>query len=181
MRESIRNQSLKRNLIACVIFASLFHPLGLQSLHAENLAHRNAKPSVKTSTIDLSKSNQDTLTGRLVSPRGIAVAGVTLTLIHESKPLVNTTTDRDGRFVLPAASPGLYTLTDGNWIQPIRIWSLGTAPPVAKTEMLVVIPEPIVAGQVSPLRYWMANPNVMLATAAIAIAVPILIYRPATE
>ena len=116
-----------------------------------------------------------------MTPRGTAVSGANIAIQRGSESVFDALTDSQGQFSLPAFDPGVYILTDGTWIQPIRIWAEGTAPPVAKTEMLVVAREPIVAGQVSPLRYWMANPNVMLATAAIAVAVPVLIYRPASD
>ena len=116
-----------------------------------------------------------------MTPRGTAVSGANVAIQRGSESVFDVLTDSQGQFSLPAFDPGVYILTDGTWIQPIRVWAEGTAPPVAKTEMLVVAREPIVAGQVSPLRYWMANPNVMLATAAIAIAVPVLIYRPASD
>ena len=90
-------------------------------------------------------------------------------------------TDPLGYFVIPSPSPGVYQLTNGTWVQSVRIWASGTAPPAAKDEILIVAAEPIVAGQVAPLRYWMANPNVMLATAAIAIVVPILLFNKSQD
>ena len=185
MRNFLRNRLVRHVAISCAIITLCFHPLKARDLFAEQFhpqrSSTTAKPIAKPTSIDLCAPTGTRIEGRLVTPRGTAVSGVHVAIQRGTKSIFSVLTDSQGYFSLPAFEPGVYTLTDGTWFQPIRIWAEGTAPPVAKTEMLVVAREPIVAGQVSPLRYWMANPNVMLATAAIAIAVPVLIYRPASD
>ncbi len=185
MGNFLRNRLLRNFAVACAIITLCFHPLEVRALFAEQFhpqrSSTTAKPTAKPTAIDLCAPTGTRIKGRLVTPRGTAVNGVHVAIQRESESIFNVLTDSQGYFSLPAFEPGIYTLTDGTWVQPIRIWAEGTAPPAAKTKMLVIAREPIVAGQVSPLRYWMANPNVMLATAAIAIAVPVLIYRPASD
>ncbi|MEC7501761.1 MAG: carboxypeptidase-like regulatory domain-containing protein [Planctomycetota bacterium] len=185
MQFFLRNRLLRHFAVACAIMTLCFHPLKARALFAEHFypqrPNTTSKPIAKPRVIDLCVPTGTRIEGRLVTPRGTAVSGANVAIQRGSESVFDVLTDSQGQFSLPAFDPGVYILTDGTWIQPIRIWAEGTAPPVAKTEMLVVAREPIVAGQVSPLRYWMANPNVMLATAAIAIAVPVLIYRPASD
>ena len=185
MRNLLRNRLLRHVAVACAIMTLCYHPLKIRALFAEGLhpqrPHTIAKPITKPTAIDLCVPTGTRIKGRLVTPRGTPVGNAHVVIQRGSEPVLTVITDSEGCFAILALEPGAYTLTDGTWVQPVRIWAEGTAPPVAKTEMLVVAQEPIVAGQVSPLRYWMANPNVMLATAAIAIAVPVLIYRPASE
>ena len=185
MRNFLRNRLLRHFAISCAIITVCFHPLKAHDLFAEQFhpqrSSTTAKPIAKPTSIDLCVPTGTSIKGRLVTPRGTPVGSANVVIERGSEPVVTVSTDSEGCFAILALEPGAYTLTDGTWFQPIRIWAEGTAPPVAKTEMLVVAREPIVAGQVSPLRYWMANPNVMLATAAIAIAVPVLIYRPASD
>ena len=185
MRNFLRNRLLRHFAVTCTIITLCFHPLKAPALFAEQLHPQRSstasRPIAKSTAIDLCAPTGTRIKGRLVTPRGTAVSGVHVAIQRGPESIFNVLTDSQGYFSLPAFEPGVYTLTDGTWVQPIRIWAEGTAPPVAKTEMLIVVREPIVAGQVSPLRYWMANPNVMLATAAIAIAVPVLIYRPASD
>ena len=52
-----------------------------------------------------------------------------------------------------------------------------TAPPAAKQSALLVANKEVAAGQVAPLKYWLANPSVMLGIAAIAIVVPIVVFN----
>ncbi len=89
MRESIRNQSLTRCWTACLIFVVVFHPFGLQSIYADNLDRQKSGVAVNPITIDLCEAKEGMLRGRLVSPRGLAVAGVKLTLNHEDEGLAN--------------------------------------------------------------------------------------------
>ena len=189
MRNFLCNRLVRHVAVTCAIITLCCHPLQARTLFAEQFHPQHAqtfskpitKPITKPTAIDLCVPTGTSIKGRLVTPRGTPVGSANVVIQRGSEPVVTVSTDPEGCFAILALEPGAYTLTDGTWVQPIRIWAEGTAPPVAKTEMLVVTQEPIVAGQVSPLRYWMANPNVMLATAAIAIAVPVLIYRPASE
>ena len=180
MREYLLHPSVRHFETACMIAVFLFHPFGMQLLRAEN-AHPHGSDSEASVTMDLYSENAGDIRGRLVTPRGDAVPGKTVQLFGGLECIARVNTEPNGYFVFSTPSPGVYHITDGTWIRSVRIWAPGTAPPIAKSEILIVANEPIVAGQVSPLRYWMANPNVMLATAAIAIGVPVLIYRRASD
>ena len=185
MRET-RFQRIVRQLgIACMLVAFLFQPLATQMLRAEDLIRQQGNATGNATqapvTIDLRLGSNATLRGRLITPRGSGVSAETLQLNRGSENVLTVKTDPLGYFIVPSPSPGVYQFTNGTWVQSVRIWTSGAAPPGAKDQILIVAKEPIIAGQVSPLRYWMANPNVMLATAAIAIAVPLLIYRPASD
>ena len=181
MRET-RFQRIVRQLgIACMLVAFLFQPLAMQMLRADDLIRRQGTAPQAPVTIDLRPGSDAALRGRLVTPRGSGVSAETLQLTRGYENVLTVKTDPLGYFILPSPSPGVYQLTNGTWVQSVRIWASGTAPPAAKDEILIVAAEPIVAGQVAPLRYWMANPNVMLATAAIAIVVPILLFNKSQD
>ena len=181
MRET-RFQRIVRQLgIACMLVAFLFQPLATQMLRADDLIRQQGNATQAPVTIDLRLGSNATLRGRLITPRGSGVSAEALQLNRGPENVLTVKTDPLGYFIIPSPSPGVYQFTNGTWVQSVRIWTSGTAPPAAKDQILIVAKEPIIAGQVSPLRYWMANPNVMLATAAIAIAVPLLIYRPASD
>ena len=180
MRQLMLHRSARHFGTVCLIVAILYHSIGVKSLSAET-SNLRGNASATPDVVDLRVDKDGTFCGRLVTPRGNAVSGANVELMRNSDRIAAVKTDPNGYFVLPTPLPGVYHVSDGTWIQSIRIWASGTAPPAAIDQILIVAKEPIIAGQVSPLRYWMANPNVMLATAAIAIAVPVLIYRPASD
>ena len=161
----------KRFAVISMMVAICIHAVAIQPLSANDiLPHRPA-------TLDTSAQSDGMIRGRLVDPRGNGVSQSMLRLHQGNQVFAKAETDASGRFVIPSPPPGGYQLTDGRWVQSLRIWAPGTAPPAAGQEILIVAPGPVIAGQVAPLRYWMSNPNVMLATAAIAIAIPIILFN----
>ena len=167
-----------RRIVATTLVVTLcIHTVAIHHLNAEELFLEQQDPSA----VDTSAQIDGTICGQCVDPRGKAIAGKTLQLRHADRVVATVQSDHVGHFTLPSPPSGVYLLTDGTSVQSLRVWAPGTAPPAATQNILFVASGPIVAGQVAPLRYWMANPNVMLATAAIAIAVPIIIFNASQD
>jgi len=128
-------------------------------------------------TIDLTLNRDGMLIGRIVDPRGQAIANTDVTLLDNNEIVSLVKSDLEGNFRVANIKPGTYRLASHNVTQICRIWAPGTAPPAAKQSALLVTNKPVTAGQVAPLKYWLANPTVMLGIAAIVIAVPIVAFN----
>ena len=167
------HSSLQRFGVASIVAALCIQTVVVPTLSANDLLPHHPAPN----TFDTAARHDGMIHGRLVDPRGNGISQAPLQLTQGHQVLATVATDATGQFTIPAPAPGVYQLTGGTWVHSLRIWATGTAPPAARNGIQIVAPEPIVAGQVAPLRYWMANPNVMLATAAIAIAIPIILFN----
>ena len=170
-----------RRIVATTLVVTLcIHTVAIHHLNAEELFLEQLEQQGPRA-VDTSAQPDGTICGQCVDPRGNAIAEKTLQLLHAGQVVATVQSDRAGHFTFTSPPSGVYLLTDGTSVQSLRIWAPGTAPPAASQNILFVASGPIVAGQVAPLRYWMANPNVMLATAAIAIAVPIIIFNASQD
>ena len=146
-------------------------------IFSNSLATATQPPGGLPQAIDITLNRNGLLTGRIVDPRGQAIAHTDVVLIANEEVLSLVTSDATGYFRVPNMRPGTYRLASNHAVQICRVWAPGTAPPAAKQSALLVANKEVTAGQVAPLKYWLANPSVMLGIAAIAIVVPIVVFN----
>lgn len=102
----------------------------------EAAARQQAK---KVSDIELDEYGR--LIGVLVDSNGKPEA-LKKVLIRQGKQTVAVTkTDREGRFLVRKLRGGIYQIASEDQVAIVRVWSNGTAPPKAKTAVLLVTGE----------------------------------------
>ncbi|NIP85640.1 MAG: hypothetical protein GTO03_08785 [Planctomycetales bacterium] len=127
--------------------------------------------------VDVVVGHNGTLTGRVADRRGRAMAGTRVTIVQGTTAVAQTRTDRAGNFHVVGLSTGVHQLVTLEGMQVCRLWPAETAPPSALSSVQMVADDHVVAGQYAPLKCRLADPWVMTALAAIAIAVPVVIHN----
>jgi len=123
------------------------------------------------------------LQGQVVDPQGVPAAGTRVVLAREGKPLATTQTDDQGRFGFSGLKGGLYQLATAQNGGMYRLWATGTAPPAARADALLVSGDSVVRGAMGQggMLSFLANPWVLGAIVAAAIAVPLALDRSHNE
>ncbi|MCY2992712.1 MAG: carboxypeptidase-like regulatory domain-containing protein [Planctomycetota bacterium] len=119
------------------------------------------------------------LQGQVVDPQGRPAAATRVVLAQEGKPTDATQTDVQGRFTFTGLKGGLYQLATAQGGGMYRLWTPGAAPPAAHTDALVVSGDAVVRGGMGNggIVSFLANPWVLGAIVAAAIAVPLALDR----
>lgn len=130
------------------------------------------------------------LHGQVLDEQGVAQPHARVTVVHSGEPVAATKTDEQGRFVMSGLSGGVHEIHTGSSGGVYRLWAPQTAPPSAKDAMLIVTGDNIVrsiGGGPAPISPapggggwlsglgWLANPWVLAAIVAAAIAIPLAI------
>ena len=113
------------------------------------------------------------LVGQIVTVEGTAQAKAPVSLQQNGKELVRTVTDANGLYAIKGLRGGVYHVVSRQTVETYRLWSPDTAPPAAKDAALMVEGNGVVRGQL--FGGILANPWVLTAVIATAIAVPIAI------
>lgn len=116
------------------------------------------------------------LNGQVLNEQAVAQAHAKLAVVHKGKPLTVTETDAAGRFVLTGLEPGIYELHLAEGGGAYRVWAPQTAPPAAEEGALLIQDSRVVRGNHGGGHFgWLANPWVLAAIVAAAIAIPLAI------
>ena len=137
-----------------------------------------ARSIAQRSFHDVSLSRGGKLHGAVASSNGVSLHGVPVRLYHAGKVAAETTSDSAGRFAFQQLRGGTYQLAVPGNSLPCRLWAAGTAPPVAKSQLLMTVPGQVVRGQFRPTRpYEWVETYPLLSTAIFAglIAVPVAV------
>lgn len=126
------------------------------------------------------------LVGQVVSESGIGIAGAKVTLTDGQRPR-QAKTDPMGWFQISSLRGGAYQFQADGQTQLLRLWSPGTAPPVASQGVLVTPPSDVFRGQrvLSPntnqffrvAKQRLADPLVVTGVALTAVAIPVAIHN----
>ncbi|HUT13346.1 MAG TPA: hypothetical protein VMY42_22855 [Thermoguttaceae bacterium] len=116
------------------------------------------------------------LYGQVVTVENIPVADTDVLLTSNSQKLAVYKTDKNGYFAFSSLQSGMYQLVTVNGHQAYRVWSGKIAPPSAQAGALVVVGGETVRGQ-GRMRNLLANPWVVGAIVATAVAVPVAIHN----
>jgi hypothetical protein len=149
----------------------------IAAIFSNNLATAAVPPATPATAIDVALDSDGLFSGRVVDPRGQGLPEAEVAVIDDQQVVATVTTDREGFFRVGGMAAGTYQLASKRAVRLCRLWFPGTAPPSAKPSALLVSPDGVAAGQVAPLRYWLANPNVMIAIATIAVVIPIVAFN----
>jgi len=128
---------------------------------------------------DIALQKDGLLVGQVVDPLGKPVAGAQVTLTAQGKRLATMKSTAEGYFAFKGLRGGVYQVITEEGHGVYRVWSPGTAPPAAKKVVLLVSGDDVVRGQEGnpPLKVLLANPLVIGAVVATAVAVPVAIHN----
>ena len=115
-----------------------------------------AKPVVRTvaanSVLDIGLTQGGTFTGRVVDQTGAALEGAEVVVKQGKTEVTRTITDKQGSFVAKNLKGGVYTIASGATEGTYRVWAEKTAPPSAQDQVLIVMGQNGVRGQVGAVR-----------------------------
>jgi hypothetical protein len=153
-----------------------------------------ATPAPTPAIVDVALSDGGMLRGQVVDLQGSGVPGVTVFVRTQGQNVATTTTAADGKFVVLGLKGGVYQVATGRGQGVYRLWSAGTAPPVALTGAVVYTQGSVVDSNsvvytqnggagAGGLKTLLANPIVIAGIVATAIAVPVALANshPASQ
>ncbi|MEN6405913.1 MAG: carboxypeptidase-like regulatory domain-containing protein [Thermoguttaceae bacterium] len=134
---------------------------------------------------DVALSDGGALNGKVVDTQGAGIGGVPVVVKSQDRSVAAATTAPDGTFSIQGLRGGVYQVVAVNGHGVYRLWSAGTAPPIALTSATVYAQDnPIndntvvytqadtTTGGWSP-KMLLTNPVFIAAVVATAIAVPV--------
>ncbi len=132
-----------------------------------------------TVATDIALQKGGLLVGQVVDPLGKPIAGAQVTLTAQGKRLAEMKSTPEGYFAFKGLRGGVYQVVTQEGHGVYRAWSPGTAPPAAKTAVVLVSGDDVVRGQedTPPWKVLLANPLVIGAVVATAVAVPVAIHN----
>jgi hypothetical protein len=134
------------------------------------------QPLAAAKPTDIAMQDGGVLVGQVVNPDGSPVAGVPVSFRQNDKDWVGPKTGPDGVFAVKGLRGGVYQVAAAEGRRTCRVWALGTAPPKAQQQVVLVQgignpcePERPILGFVR------AHPLLTTAVVATAVAVPVAI------
>ena len=125
------------------------------------------------------------LLGQIVDGQAVPQAATRLAVVSNGEAVALATTDAEGRFEVRGLTAGIYGIQTAQSGTVYRAWAPNTAPPAAVEQALVVNDSTVVRGQpmgppAAPGHWarhfaWLANPWVLAAIVAGAIAIPLAV------
>jgi hypothetical protein len=180
-------RSLQRIAAAIAVTVLVAQP---QLLLAEDLPGGEQTPkriAPRSIIFDVALQDGGVLNGQVVDQQGRTLAATDV-LLTDGRNHWRTKTDQHGRFQLAGLGGTTYHAKVGQYIQPIRAWVPGTAPPRSTPSVMLVHSKDVVLGQNcgSPVcgsyvrggaRHPLANPFILGGLVAAAVAIPIAIHN----
>lgn len=116
------------------------------------------------------------LVGQIVDGETVPQAGIRVAVVTDREVIAYADTDAEGRFEMRGLKAGVYALQTEHNGAPYRFWLPNTAPPSAATQAMFVNDGTVVRGQGWANHFaWLANPWVLAAIVAGAIAIPLAV------
>ena len=96
---------------------------------------------------DVALSQDGLLHGQIVDRSGAPRASVPVLLYSGDQVVGQSKTDQQGNFAIPLAKGGVYRLSDNQASTMLRVWTNPSAPPAAKSGVLLVSDQGLVRAQ----------------------------------
>jgi hypothetical protein len=138
------------------------------------------RPAIQPVIHDIRLDLQGTLRGRLIDLEGRPVIEETLELIREGQTITRTVSGPDGQFQFAQVAAGVYQIRFGTSMVVCRVWTDAAAPPVAKSQLIVLAAPPLVRGQ-QPISEIFRNPLFIGLLVAAAIAIPVAVHQSRSD
>jgi hypothetical protein len=95
---------------------------------------RTAQPQVT----DVSLRADGVLVGHVVNSQGEAVSAAKVTVYHGRNVVAQTTSDRNGGFLVRKLRGGVHQVVTGQNATTVRLWTTKAAPPASRTSLTIV-------------------------------------------
>ena len=112
---------------------------------AADVAPRSAASAPAVSDVALSGDGK--LLGQVVNPDGVPVADATVVLHRDATEVASAKTNEAGYFAVSNLRGGNYQLTSGETGGVYRVWTADSAPPAARSGVLLVRGQNVARGQ----------------------------------
>jgi len=157
----------------CRILAVWIACIGIIIPHAKADSRITRDNQTKSSDVMLSEGGR--LQGWVINSEGIPIGGTTVQVRNRGQVVATVTTDDEGRFVANALRGGVYEVVADDGSTLVRLWSLNTAPPTARKNLLVISGEDVVRGAWCNCGWLggMPNPWAVALIVGAAIAIPL--------
>ena len=137
-------------------------------------------PRQPDATVDVALGEDGALTGLVVDGSGQPKSDLSIQVQQFETSVASVRTDAGGEFRCQLQSGGIYLLAVGDQVVMLRCWAPGTAPPHARTRVVVQATD-VVRGQVSPATCSLANPWLITGVAIAAIVIPVALHNNRTD
>ena len=121
------------------------------------------------------------LTGQLLDEHLRPIADAAVTIQAKEQTIATTRTDANGAFAVAGLHGGMHQISTAETTRVYRLWSPGTAPPLAAPTAQIVSGPDVVRGQwggggmLDQMKVLATNPFVVGGVIAAAVAIPVII------
>ncbi len=169
---------LSRCMSSCLVALACIGVAFPQLAVAANPSGSAPAAQIKVQTRDAVLGKDGMLRGQVVNQQGVALAATPIALTQNGQIVAAVQTDAKGNFELAQVRGGMYQLHTAGGVGSYRVWANGTAPPSANQQVLFVHDEAVALGQLGGgLMGFLANPWVIGAVVATAVAVPVVVHN----
>jgi len=154
-----------------LVFPGQLHAAGPGTPGQESPATAAVAPLIA----DVALDDDGRLSGQAVDGAGLPAAGKPVAVVHQGREVAHTQTDAAGRFTVNHLTGGVYEVHCEDGASLTRLWAPHTAPPAARSTLLVSCGGPIVRGQHTMGPYdgsWLKGRGPWIIAVAAIIAVP---------
>lgn len=171
----MKRTRLFRGGIAVLVCSSMLTAQLAQAASPSVLTSTRQAESPRVGIRDVALGESGVFHGQVVDVQGQASAATPVLMSRQGEMVARTETDEQGRFAVRGLTGGIYEVQTPVSNSVYRVWSPGTAPPAAISEAVIVPDQDIVRGQGRGRQAlsWLANPWVLAALVAAAIAIPL--------
>ena len=96
---------------------------------------------------DIALTSGGILTGQLTDAKGVALPTAPVAIFSQGKEVIRLQTDKNGAFAVKGLKGGVYQVASPGYIGTFRLWAPNTAPPAAKTGVMMVANGDLALGQ----------------------------------
>jgi len=134
------------------------------------------RSSIQLAISDVELMPGGVLSGQVIDATGQPRLGQAIVVQQPGREPISARSDEQGRFRLNGLNAGLCSIECGEILLACRCWSPNTAPPVAKSELLLITGEPIERGQRS-IGDLLSGPVLIGLIIAAAVIIPIAVHN----
>jgi hypothetical protein len=136
--------------------------------------------------LDVALSDGGVLHGQVVNTQGAGAAGLPVYVRTQDRDVATATTAADGTFNVQGLKGGVYEVSTVQGHGVYRLWSPGTAPPVAQNGAVVYTQSGAVDSGVvhytqnggdGAVKMFLTNPIVIAGVVATAVALPVALNQ----
>ncbi len=129
-----------------------------------------------TISVDVALAEDGSFEGVVVDAAGQPKPNMILSVQRVDEAVATVTSNEVGEFRCQLDKAGVYLLSTGDHTVMMRCWVAGTAPPNARTRLMVQATD-VVRGQIHPAACGLANPWIITGIVIAAIAIPVAIHN----